>query len=78
MKEEHSIKNLLFNNYKEKLIAGGSESVYKYVCAEYDVYSFSDCRDHYGATPKDRLDAHEENYQAIVTLLDHKQSIVSI
>ena len=51
-----------------------------YICAEYDVYSFSDCRDHYGATPKDRLDAYEENYQAIVTLLDyhHKQSIVSI
>jgi len=31
LKEEHSIKNLLFNNYKEKLNASGSESVYTYV-----------------------------------------------
>ena len=52
-----------------------------YICAEYDVYSFSDCRDHYGATPKDRLDENEENHHDIATLLDeyhHKQSIVSM
>lgn len=41
-----------------------------------DVFTFCDCRDNYGATPKDRLSKEEENYQEIVHLLDGKSKLV--
>ena len=39
------------------------------------VYSFYGCRDHYGATPKDRLDEIAHDYNELAVLLDeyHQQ-----
>ena len=34
------------------------------------VYSFYGCRDHYGATPKDRLDETRQDYDKLAALLD--------
>ena len=36
----------------------------------YMICSFYGCRDHHGATPKDRLDEDGQAYQELVALLD--------